>query len=219
MPLAAALSGVTVVDAQGATVLDGVSLDIPAGAFVAITGAAGSGRSALAAVLAGSTVPSTGTALIDGSPAHEPDADGHRRAVLGHARPAMLGGDIDGLITFAFDGGDAQRAAERARLDDVVRALPAGYATPIRDLPLSGGELQRLAIAQALARPSGLLVLDDVTASLDPATEREVLSALLAVREERTLVVVTNRDAVLARADLVIRLDAGRVVEEVGAPA
>ena len=69
-------------------------------------------------------------------------------------------------------------------------------------------ELQRLALAQALARDTGLLVLDDVTSSLDPATEREVISALLAARGHRTLVVVTNREAVLSRADQVVHLEA-----------
>jgi ATP-binding cassette subfamily B protein len=195
-----------------------VSVDIPAGAFVAITGPAGSGRSTVAAVIAGLTVPTSGKALVGGRTAHRPGANGTRPAVLGQARPAMLGDDVGGLICLGLppSASTARNAARQAHLLDVVTALPDGFATAIRDLPLSGGELQRLAIAQAVARESGLLVLDDVTAALDPATEREVISALLGLRGRRTLIVVTNRDAVIARADKVITLQAGRLVEQVG---
>jgi ATP-binding cassette subfamily B protein len=216
-PLGVTLRDVSVAGPDGAPRLTQVHLDIAAGAFVAITGPAGSGRSTLAAVVAGLTVPTSGEALVGGRPAHLPDADGTRQAVLGHARPAMLGGDIAGLICLGSPASEdaAHTAARQAHLLDVVTALPDGFGTAIRDLPLSGGELQRLAIAQAVARESGLLVLDDVTAALDPATEREVISALLGLRGRRTLVVVTNRDAVIARADKVIALQAGRLAEPV----
>lgn len=212
-PLDVELQEVTVLGADGRPVLDRVSLTIPAGAFVAITGPSGSGRSTLAAVIAGVRPPSSGAAWVGGEPAHQSfGPGGFRRAVLGHARPAMLGEDLKDLIGLGiagFTSDDARRAARQAHIIDVVDGLPLGFSTPIDNLPLSGGELQRLALAQSLARDSGLLVLDDVTSSLDPATEREVISALLATRGHRTLVVVTNRDAVLRRADQVVRLEAG----------
>jgi ATP-binding cassette subfamily B protein len=206
------LEDVTVMGTDERLVLDRVSLTIPAGAFVAITGASGSGRSTLAAVIAGVTLPSSGSAQVGGEPAHQAfGPGGFHRAVLGHARPAMLGDDLDELISLGVDKIDPEtirHAARQAHIIDVVDALPLGFSTPISDLPLSGGELQRLALAQALARDTGLLVLDDVTSSLDPATEREVISALLAARGHRTLVVVTNREAVLSRADQVVHLEA-----------
>jgi ATP-binding cassette subfamily B protein len=220
-PLTVRLRDVSVIAPDGTPRLADMNVDIAAGEFVAITGPAGSGRSTLAAVIAGLTVPTSGEALVGGRPAHVVDANGARPAVLGHARPAMLGGDIAGLICVGGRPSEstAHGAAQQAHLLDVVTALPDGFATAIRDLPLSGGELQRLAIAQAVARESGLLVLDDVTAALDPATEREVISALLGLRGRRTLVVVTNRDAVIARADKVIRLQAGRLAEPIGVAA
>jgi len=211
-PLDVVLEDVTVTGTDDQLVLDHVSLTIPAGAFVAITGASGSGRSTLAAVIAGVKLPSSGSAQVGGEPAHQSfGPGGFRRAVLGHARPAMLGDDLDGLISLGVGRSDPKtirNAARQAHIIDVVDALPLGFSTPISDLPLSGGELQRLALAQALARDTGLLVLDDVTSSLDPATEREVISALLAARGHRTLVVVTNREAVLSRADRVVHLGA-----------
>ena len=105
-----------------------------------------------------------------------------------------------------------RHAAEQANISAVIEALPFGYRTRVADLELSGGELQRLAIAQALARHSNLLVLDDVTTSLDPANEREVIKSLLLARAEASVVVVSDRAAVVQHADVVINLDDGRVV-------
>ena len=204
------------VDAEdGRPILDRISLRIPAGAFVAVTGASGSGCSTLARVIAGLVEPTRGSVLVGGRPVAGPTAsDGVRATAFGRSRPALLGGTIAGLVGLGVDAGPGavREAARVAHVLDVVDALPLGFQTPIEDVELSGGELQRLAIAQALARRSRVLVLDDVTAGLDPATEREVLGALLAARAGRTLVVVTNREAVLRRADAVIRIEGGALV-------
>lgn len=220
-PMDVRLSDVTVIADDGRCVLDRVNLSIPAGAFVAITGAAGSGRTTLARVIAGMTTPTHGEVLIGGHPIADLASDGIRPTAYGQARPALLGGTIAGLIGLAVDSGPetVREAARLAHLVDVIDALPHGFDTPIAEVELSGGELQRLAIAQALSRSASVLVLDDVTASLDPATEREVLGALLAARANRTLVVVTNRSAVLDRADAVFTLAAGAVAELTGSAA
>ncbi len=213
-PAEVVLDRVTLLGDDGRLLLDSVSATLPAGALVAITGPSGSGRSALAAVIAGQTAPTGGQVLVDGRPVLERDLFDHRRRpTLGYPRPALLGSTIGGMVSLgvAADGDTVREAARQAHILDVIDALPLGFETPVTDVELSGGELQRLAIAQAFARDSSLLVLDDVTVSLDAATEREVLGALVAARSSRTCVVVTNRDAVLRRADVVLTMEGGRL--------
>jgi len=118
-------------------------------------------------------------------------------------------------------GGDAAvravvRAATVARADTFLRTMPDGYATPLATAPLSGGETQRVGLARAFAQsgPAGrLLVLDDVTASLDTVTEHEITQVLTGSGPlaTRTRLIVTHRASTAARADLVIWLDKGRV--------
>jgi ATP-binding cassette subfamily B protein len=104
-----------------------------------------------------------------------------------------------------------ERAARLAHADEFVRRLPAGYATPLRDTPLSGGQVQRLGLARAFAQDCRLLVLDDATSSLDTVTEMRIAEATAAARAGCTRVVVAHRAGTAARADLVVWLDGGRV--------
>jgi ATP-binding cassette, subfamily B, bacterial len=102
-------------------------------------------------------------------------------------------------------------AARAAHADGFIRRLPNGYDTALERAPFSGGELQRLGVAQALSRPARVLVFDDATSSLDMATELEVMAAVDEARRGRTMLTVTQRVTTAARADLVLWLDEGTV--------
>jgi ATP-binding cassette subfamily B protein len=106
----------------------------------------------------------------------------------------------------------AVRAAARAACADTfIRALPRGYATPLAEAPMSGGERQRIGLARAFTQAERLLVLDDATSSLDTVTEQQISGALTNELGGRTRLIVAHRVATAARADRVIWLDGGRV--------
>ncbi len=215
-PLEVVLDSVTVLGADGGPILDDISLTIPAGALVAVTGPAGSGRSTFAGMVAGTIVPASGNVLIGGVPLVQiPAAARAGLVVLGSSRPALIGETVAGLIGLGLGPLTADVVAQNARdahIADVIDALPGGYLARLDELQLSGGELQRLGIAQAMARNSKVMVLDDATSNLDAATEREVVGALRAAGRGCTCILVTNRPAVARLADVVIRLEAGHVV-------
>ncbi|WP_020658749.1 ABC transporter ATP-binding protein [Amycolatopsis benzoatilytica] len=187
-----------------------VSLVIPGGAFTAVVGSSGTGKSTVASLLAGLRRPDSGQVLLDGRPLADIRTD-ELRAAIGYApdRPALLGDTVADAVAYgSWAAGSAIGAACRtARIHDVVARLPRGYATPLAETPLSGGESARVGLARALVRNPRVLVLDDATASLDTVTERAVTAEL----GHRTRVLVTHRAAVAARAELVVWLEAGRV--------
>ncbi|OON80702.1 ABC transporter ATP-binding protein [Streptomyces tsukubensis] len=208
------LRGVGVVRA-GATVLDDVSLVIPGGSVVAVVGRSGSGKSTLAAVAGRLTDPDRGRVLLDGVPLDALDAGVLRRAV-GYAfeRPALFGQDVGDAIAFGAHrpADEAVRsAAGAADADGFVALLPDGYATPLAEAPLSGGETQRLGLARAFAHAGRLLILDDATSSLDTVTERRVTRALHHEVRAGTRLIVAHRPSSCTGADLVVWLEDGRV--------
>lgn len=203
----------------GSTVLQGVNISISAGSHVAIVGRSGAGKSTLAALLMRFYDPEKGSVLFDGQDV--------RQVTL-----ASLRGQIATVFqeTFVFDATvrdnisigragatDAQvkAAARAARLDAYIGSLPSGYDTMLgeRGVRMSGGQRQRLAIARALIRHPRVLILDEATSSLDPHTEREILDTLLAASQGRTVVSITHRLALAAKADMIFVLDAGRIME------
>ncbi|MEU8181204.1 ABC transporter ATP-binding protein [Micromonospora sp. NPDC049044] len=217
------LRGVRVHADDGRPILDGVDLDVPAGATVAVVGASGAGKSTLAAVAGRLHDPDDGEVRLDGVPLRDLDESALRRAV-GYAfdRPVLVGATVHDAIGLALpaeshpvtDRSPATpavlRAARLAAVADVIDRLPDGYRTPLVDTPLSGGETQRLGLARAFAAER-LLILDDATSSLDTATEHRITAAVLGRAGSRTRLVVTHRPAVAAAADLVAWLDGGRL--------
>ncbi|WP_433217316.1 ABC transporter ATP-binding protein [Microtetraspora malaysiensis] len=210
--------------------LRGVDLVIPGGVAVAVVGRSGSGKSALAALAGRLADPSEGTVFLDGVPVRELSRTELRRAV-GHAfeRPVLVGDTVGdaiglGLATPAEPETDEPSrlrsqdpdatlvpAARAACADEFVRRLPLGYATPLAQAPMSGGERQRIGLARAFAQGSRLLVLDDATSSLDTLTEHRVAAALSGELRGRTRLLTTHRVATAARADAVLWLENGRL--------
>jgi ATP-binding cassette, subfamily B, bacterial len=210
---------------EGHTVLDGVTLTVAAGASVAVVGRSGSGKSTLAALLGRLVEPDEGQVFIDGTDVRSVSASElHGAVAYAFDRPARLGATVAELIALraatpgTTEGAVAAglkssttEAAKAAHADEFIRRLPDGYDTPLERAPFSGGELQRLGIAQALVRPARVLVFDDATSSLDMATELEVTNAVAGASVGRTKLTVTQRVTTAARADLVVWLEEGRV--------
>ncbi|MCC6486748.1 MAG: ATP-binding cassette domain-containing protein, partial [Candidatus Hydrogenedentes bacterium] len=111
---------------------------------------------------------------------------------------------------------ELDRACDTAQFLDTVRALPDGYNTLLgeRGVNLSGGQKQRLAIARAVLRDPVILILDDALSSVDTHTEEEILKKLREVMAVRTCVLISHRVSTIRHADLIIVLDAGRIVEQ-----
>jgi ATP-binding cassette subfamily B protein len=204
-------------------VLDGVDIDVPAGGSLAVVGPTGSGKSTLAMLLPRLLPTPAGTVFLDGEDVTRLTLGG-LRGTVGYAQqePFLFSTTIAKNIAFGMADPDAPdadariraAAAEVAVLDE-IEAMPEGFDTVVgeRGVQLSGGQKQRIALARALLAEPTVLVLDDPLSAVDAATERQILAALDRAAEGRTLVLVTHRVAAAARADRVVVLDRGRVVE------
>jgi ATP-binding cassette subfamily B protein len=152
--------------------------------------------------------PDSGTVLLDGVPLTDLTHDELRRAIgCAFERPHLIGDTVGDAI--GRDPVSAVRAARAVQVHSFVVRLPMGYATPLAQTPMSGGERQRLGLARAW-HAERVLVLDDATSSLDMVTEMKIGQALLQ-DSGRTRLIVTHRVPTAARADLVIWLEDGRV--------
>lgn len=196
-------------------VLADVDLALPAGQLIAVVGRSGAGKSTFAALAGGLVQPSSGAVLLDGVAVGDLAAS-ERRAAVAYAfeRPDLLGETVHDAIAYgapAATRDQVEAAATSAAADAFVRRLPAGYDTRLTAAPFSGGELQRLGLARALAMRSRVLILDDATSSLDTVTEAEISATLRDVFADRTRILVTHRPTTAAAADLVVWLADGRV--------
>ncbi len=202
--------------ANGVKVLDGIDLDISPGQHIGVVGASGSGKTTLINALIGVVKPTSGSVMYDGSDLATVDAAAVRRqiGIVGQAGRLFPGTLLDNIAAgLPLSQQEAWEALSIAALDDDVRQMPLGLATPIGDADpvLSTGQVQRLLIARAVAQRPKILILDEATSALDPATEARVAAALDAL--QATVISVAHRLETLAHCDVIHVLEAGRIVE------
>ncbi|WP_405828359.1 NHLP bacteriocin export ABC transporter permease/ATPase subunit [Streptomyces sp. NBC_01176] len=205
---------------DGPLVLDDVSFDIRAGEFVAIVGPSGCGKSTLLRLLIGFDKPVSGSVLYDGQDLAALDQSAVRRqcgVVLQHAQP-FTGSVLDCICgTEPYTPEEAMAAAEMAGLAEDIRRMPMGLHTIVSGSgAVSGGQRQRLMIAQALIRRPRILFFDEATSALDNETQRTVIESTRALNATR--VVIAHRLSTVMDADRVIVMEDGRVAQQ-GPPA
>ena len=205
-------------------VLDGVSLTVQPGEHVAIVGPSGVGKSTIADLLARHMDPEFGTVCLDGHDLTSLKlADVRRHVLVVDQDPFVFNTTIEANIRFARPDAapaDVLEAVRASGLGELVARVPEGLNTIVgeRGRALSAGERQRLAIARAFLADPAVLVLDEATGALDPATEAQVVSGYEAVMRGRTTIVITHRLTLAQRADRVIRLADGKIADD-GTPA
>lgn len=204
----------------GRTVIDGVSLSVPAGQRLAVVGPSGAGKTTLLQLLARFYDVDAGAVRVGGVDVRAMSSE----ALL--ARIAVVFQDVylfDGTIEENVrlgrpdaDQAEVRAAARAARLDEVVERLPDGWATRVGEggALLSGGERQRVSIARALLKDAPIVLLDEVTSALDPVSEAAVHDGIERLMAGRTVVMVAHRMRTVRRADRVVFLADGRIVEE-----
>jgi ATP-binding cassette subfamily B protein len=200
--------------------LRGLDLAIAPGETVALVGATGAGKSTIVKLLARFYDPDEGRVLVDGRDLRSLDLAGFR-AQLGYVpqEPFLFSGDIAANIAYGRPGAtpaEIEAAARQVGAHELIAALPFGYRTPVaeRGRTLSSGQRQLLALARAHLVDPALLLLDEATANLDLATEARVQRALRVVAEGRTTVVIAHRLQTAARADRILVIEGGHVVED-----
>jgi subfamily B ATP-binding cassette protein MsbA len=205
---------------DGRAGLQGLSCTVRAGQRVALVGASGAGKSSALALLLGLLEPSRGQVFWDGVSLQELDL-ASVRAQLGWVpqEPALLAGSVRENLLLARPDADDTAVWEALRLahaDGFVRSFPHGLEEPVgeKGAQLSGGQRQRLAIARAFLRAPSLLLLDEPTRALDALSEREVQSGLAQLQHGRTALLVTHQLAAVERADLILVLGEGVLLEE-----
>ena len=200
--------------------LNGFSLTVRPGETVALVGPSGAGKSTVFRLLLRFYDPQSGVVLVDGVDVREADPGQvrDRFAWVSQEAPLFSGSAAEnvrfGRETATDD--EIMDAAGRAQARTFIEALPQGFDTPLgeRGKTLSGGQRQRLAIARALIRHAPILLLDEATSALDSENEHLVQAALDQAMEERTTLVIAHRLATVLRADRIVVMDGGRVVEE-----
>jgi ATP-binding cassette, subfamily C, bacterial len=201
------------------SILNGISLRIPAGSFVALLGPSGAGKTTLVDLLVGLYTPDQGQIRVDGVPLSELDVSAWRQMIGYVPQEMFLFHDTVyqniSLGDPSVSPEDAREALRTAGAWEFVAKLPLELETVMgeRGSRLSGGQRQRIALARALARKPKLLVLDEVTASLDPGTEAEICEALRGLHGRVTVISISHQPAMMEAADLVFRVDAGQARE------
>jgi len=163
--------------------------------------------------------PDRGRILLDGIPPPDLTLDGLRGGIALVAQDTYLFNDtLEANVRLARPDATAEQigmALSRAALSDFIKGLPEGLATRVgeRGVQLSGGQRQRIAIARAFLKDAPLLVLDEATSHLDTISEQAVRSALDRLMVDRTTIVVAHRLSTIRNADIILVMDAGRLVE------
>ncbi|MGV1789735.1 ABC transporter transmembrane domain-containing protein [Rhizobium sp. A37_96] len=204
----------------GRSALHGLSFSVKPGETVAIVGASGAGKSTIFSLLLRFYDPQKGRVAVDGVDARDvlPEALRERIAIVPQDTTIFAASIHDNI---AFGRPDASRddvraAAIAAQADEFISRLETGYDTQVgeRGVTLSGGQRQRIAIARAILKNAPILLLDEATSALDAESETLVQKALEGLMEGRTTLVIAHRLATVLKADRILVLDQGRIVEE-----
>ncbi len=210
---------------DGPPVLEKVSLDVAPGEMVALVGPTGSGKTSLLALIGRFYDPQEGEILLDGTPIHRLSLKSLRRHIsVLPQETVVLGVSIRENIVYGAVGRKhgavpdeaIERAARRAHAHEFITRLPEGYDTIIseRGTTLSGGQRQRIAVARAMLRKAAILLLDEPTTGLDPVSAAKVMRALERLTRDRTTLVVAHNLSTVLRADRILFLREGRIVEQ-----
>ena len=199
-------------------VLDELDLELAPTETVALVGASGAGKSTVAALLLGLLSPSGGRISVGGVDLADCDpVSWRRRLAWVPQRPSMLRGTVADNIRIGDPSASDARvreAAELAGAHTFAQALPGGYETVVGDggRPLSAGESRRIALARAFLRDAPLVLLDEPTADLDPASAELVAQAIDRLRAGRTMLLIAHRPELARRADRLVRLERGQAL-------
>jgi ATP-binding cassette subfamily C protein CydD len=200
--------------------LNGLSFELQQGKSLALVGPSGAGKSTVAYLMLRFIEPERGAITVGGQPLQALSPAAWREQVAWVPQnPYLFHGTVAENIRLARPGaslGQVERAARQASAGGFIEALPQGYDTVIgeRGARLSGGEGQRIALARAFLKDAPLLILDEATANLDPQIEALVQEAMARLLPGRTALIIAHRLSTVYRADRIVVLDRGQLVEE-----
>ncbi|MFI4963104.1 MAG: lipid A export permease/ATP-binding protein MsbA [Legionellales bacterium] len=205
---------------QGQNILHQVSFTLEAGQSVALVGHSGSGKTTIASLLPRFYDVSQGVIRLDGIPINHINVSSLREQMALVGQHVTLFNDTlaNNIAYGRFDVSRERiiKAAQLAYADDFIRQLPNGYDTQVGEngVLLSGGQRQRIAIARALLKDAPILILDEATSALDNESERYIQAALEEVMKNRTTLIIAHRLSTIERADKIIVMHQGRIVEQ-----
>ncbi|HYL33482.1 MAG TPA: ABC transporter ATP-binding protein [Stellaceae bacterium] len=207
---------------DGDRAIHDLSLTIDRGKMTAIVGPSGAGKTTLIALIARLYDPQNGRITVDDVDLRNFDIRSWRRRIAVVTQDTIIFNDTAARnIAFGREHvaiGEIQAAARLAAADEFIEQLPQGYDTPLGDrgVRLSGGQQQRISIARAILANPDLLIFDEATSNLDTFTERAIQRAIETLSQDRTVLVIAHRLSTVRRADKVLVMEAGRIVEEGG---
>eukprot|EP00916_Digyalum_oweni_P013916 GHVL01022752.1.p1 GENE.GHVL01022752.1~~GHVL01022752.1.p1 ORF type:complete len:591 (+),score=75.77 GHVL01022752.1:38-1810(+) len=204
-------------------VLKGLNMCAKPGEIMSLIGPSGAGKSTVASLLGCLYQPTSGKITIDGVDLSEVDEMWYRQTVIGFVgqEPVLFSGTIGENIAYGIGDGTASRddivkAAVLANAHNFIRELKLGYDTPVglRGTQLSGGQKQRIAIARAVVRDPRVLIMDEPTSALDSENEKLVQEAMIRLKKNRTVIVISHQRSTMEIADKIIAIVDGKKVDE-----